>query len=60
MGSDEQSPLVSTEWLSEHLNDPNVQVMDVLGALSRYENDRGISFNDREGYLTYPAPSLRG
>jgi len=44
------SPLVSTEWLALHLDDPQMRVVDVRWR-SRYENGRGISFDDREGYL---------
>lgn len=43
------SPLVSTEWLAAHLNDPDIRVVDVRWR-SRYENGRGISFDDYEGY----------
>lgn len=43
------SPLVSTEWLSAHLVDPGIRIVDVRWR-SRYENGRGISFDDREGY----------
>jgi thiosulfate/3-mercaptopyruvate sulfurtransferase len=50
MRSDDQGPLVSTEWLAQHLNDPRLRVVDVRWR-SRYEKGRGISFDDREGYL---------
>ncbi len=43
------SPLVSVEWLAAHLNDPCVRVVDVRWR-SRYENGRGISFDDYDGY----------
>lgn len=49
------SPLVSTEWLAEHLDDPEVGVVEVRWR-SRYENGRGISFDDREGYLVGHIP----
>ena len=44
------SPLVTIEWLSAHLNHPNVRLVDVRWH-SRYENGRGISFDDHDGYL---------
>jgi thiosulfate/3-mercaptopyruvate sulfurtransferase len=50
MRPDKQAPLVSTEWLARHLNDPKLRVVDVRWR-SRYENGRGISFDDREGYM---------
>ncbi len=46
----EGSPLVTTEWLAQHLDDPSVRVVDVRWC-SRYENGRGISFDDHDGYL---------
>lgn len=49
------SPLVTTEWLAAHLNDPNLRVVDVRWR-SRYENGRGISFDDRDGYLAGHIP----
>ncbi len=49
------SPLVSTEWLSEHLNDESVRIVDVRWR-SRYENGRGISFDDYEGYVAGHIP----
>ena len=44
-----RSPLVSTEWLAAHLGDADVRVVDVRWR-SRFENGRGISFDDYEGY----------
>jgi thiosulfate/3-mercaptopyruvate sulfurtransferase len=55
MRSDQMSPLVSTEWLSRHLNDESVRIVDVRRR-SRYENGRGISFDDHEGYLAGHIP----
>lgn len=49
MSSDDQCPLISTEWLAQHLNDPTVRVVDVRWR-SRYENGRGVSFDDYDGY----------
>jgi len=46
---------VSTKWLSQHLNDDNVRIADVRWR-SRYENGRGISFDDHEGYLAGHIP----
>ena len=55
MHSDQTSPLVSTKWLSQHLNDDNLRIVDVRWR-SRYENGRGISFDDYEGYLAGHIP----
>lgn len=49
------SPLVSTEWLAAHLDDPDIRVVDVRWR-SRYENARGISFDDYEGYVAGHIP----
>ena len=49
------SPLVTTEWLAAHLNDPGVRVVDVRWH-SRYENGRGISLDDFDGYLAGHIP----
>jgi thiosulfate/3-mercaptopyruvate sulfurtransferase len=49
------SPLVSTEWLAAHLNDPNLRIVDVRWR-SRYENGRGISLDDYEGYVAGHIP----
>jgi thiosulfate/3-mercaptopyruvate sulfurtransferase len=48
-------PLVSTEWLAQHLDDPNIRIVDVRWR-SRYENGRGISFDDHEGYRSGHIP----
>jgi thiosulfate/3-mercaptopyruvate sulfurtransferase len=45
----DQSPLVSCAWLAAHLDDPRVCIVDVRWR-SRYENGRGITSDDREGY----------
>lgn len=55
MSSVEQSPLVSTEWLSEHVDDADLRIIDVRWR-SRYEDGRGISFDDHEGYLAGHVP----
>lgn len=49
------SPLVTTEWLAAHLDDPGLRVLDVRWR-SRYENGRGISFDDPEGYRSGHIP----
>ncbi len=49
------SPLVTTEWLAEHLTDPGLRIVDVRWR-SRFENGRGISFDDHEGYLVGHIP----
>lgn len=49
------TPLVTTEWLAAHLNDPGLRVVDVRWR-SRYENGRGISFDDPEGYRSGHIP----
>jgi len=47
--------LVFTEWLTAHLDDPDIRVVDVRWR-SRYENGRGISFDDYEGYVAGHIP----
>ena len=49
------TPLVTTEWLAAHINDPGLRVVDVRWR-SRYENGRGISFDDPEGYRSGHIP----
>jgi thiosulfate/3-mercaptopyruvate sulfurtransferase len=49
------SPLVSTDWLAAHLNDPGLRLIDARWSL-RYENGRGISFDDPDGYLAGHIP----
>lgn len=49
------SPLVSTEWLFDHLSDADLRVVDVRWR-SRYENGRGISLDDYDGYLAGHIP----
>lgn len=51
----ECSPLVTSEWLAGHLGDPGLRVVDVRWR-SRYENGRGISFDDYDGYLAGHIP----
>jgi thiosulfate/3-mercaptopyruvate sulfurtransferase len=49
------SPLVSCGWLAAHLHDPDVRVVDVRWR-SRYENGRGTSFDDYDGYAAGHIP----
>lgn len=49
------SPLVSTEWLAARLSDPGIRIVDVRWR-SRYENGRGISFDDHDGYRSGHIP----
>lgn len=49
------SPLVTTAWLAAHLDDPGVRIVDVRWR-SRYENGRGISLDDFDGYLAGHIP----
>lgn len=51
----ESSPLVATEWLASHLHDPRLRIVDVRWR-SRYENGRGISFDDPDGYSSGHIP----
>jgi thiosulfate/3-mercaptopyruvate sulfurtransferase len=55
MTSIADSPLVTTTWLAGHLNEPDVRVIDVRWQ-SRYENGRGISSDDYDGYLSGHIP----
>jgi thiosulfate/3-mercaptopyruvate sulfurtransferase len=55
MVADRPSPLVSTEWLARRLGDPSLRILDVRWR-SRYENGRGISFDDQDGYLAGHIP----
>ena len=53
----EAGPLVSTEWLAQHLGDRDLRVVNVRWR-SRYENGRGISFDDYQGYLDGHIPGV--
>jgi thiosulfate/3-mercaptopyruvate sulfurtransferase len=55
MTSINSSPLVTTTWLAAHQNEPEVRVIDVRWQ-SRYENGRGISLDDYDGYLSGHIP----
>ena len=48
-------PLVSVDWLAEHLDDPGVRIIDVPWK-SRYENGKGISLDDQDGYRAGHVP----
>ena len=56
MSSADGSPLVSTTWLAAHLGDPGVRIIDVRWQ-SRYENGRGTSFDDHDGYRAGHIPN---
>ena len=51
----DSSPLVTTEWLAAHLDDPCLRVVDVRWR-SSYVNGRGVSFDDPEGHLSGHIP----
>jgi thiosulfate/3-mercaptopyruvate sulfurtransferase len=51
----DNSPLVSTAWLANHLGDTGIRIIDVRWG-SRYENNRGISFDDYDGYSARHIP----
>lgn len=55
MSSVDSSPLVSTAWLAARQGDPEIRIIDVRWQ-SRYENGRGISFDDHEGYRASHIP----
>jgi thiosulfate/3-mercaptopyruvate sulfurtransferase len=55
MSVTDRFPLVSTNWLSAHLGDSGLRVIDVRWQ-SRYENGRGISLDDHDGYLAGHIP----
>lgn len=55
MAASETSPLISTEWLERHIDDPELRIVDVRWR-SRYEKDRGLSLDDYEGYLNGHIP----
>lgn len=48
--ADFPTPLVGTAWLADRLKDPDLRVVDVRWR-ARFENDRGISTDDHDGYL---------
>ena len=48
-------PLVCTKWLAAHLDDPKMRIVDTRWQ-SRYENGRGISFDDYDGYCAGHIP----
>ncbi|MBS0250885.1 MAG: sulfurtransferase [Proteobacteria bacterium] len=49
------SPLVNTQWLSEHLDDPAVRIVDARWC-ARFENGRGTSVDNRDAYLAGHIP----
>ena len=50
-----ESPLVSVAWLADHLEDPEVRIIDVRWT-SRYENGKGVSLDDLDGYRSGHIP----
>jgi thiosulfate/3-mercaptopyruvate sulfurtransferase len=55
MKLDRSSPLVTADWLAAHLEDSDVRIVDVRWR-SQYENGRGISVDDHDGYLAGHIP----
>lgn len=53
--SNAASPLVSVDWLAANLDRPDIRIVDVRWT-SRYENGKGISLDDPDGF-TVPAIS---
>jgi len=49
------SPLVDTTWLADHLNDPDLHIIDVRWKF-REENGKGVAFDDRTEFLTEHIP----
>ena len=46
---------MSVDWLAEHLDDPGVRILDVRWK-SRYENGKGVSLDDPDGYRAGHVP----
>ncbi len=55
MNNFDESPLVITEWLVPHLVDPRIRIVDVRWK-SRFENGRGIGFDDFEEFMNGQIP----
>ena len=55
MDPPDASPLVQTAWLADHLDHPDVRVVDVRWR-AQYEAGRGISADDKAGYLAGHIP----
>ncbi len=55
MHQPDASPLVQTAWLADHLDHPDVRVVDVRWQ-AQYEAGRGISADDEAGYLAGHIP----
>jgi thiosulfate/3-mercaptopyruvate sulfurtransferase len=53
--SNSQSPFVSVDWLADRIDDPSVRIIDVRWK-SRYENGKGISLDDPDGYRACHIP----
>jgi thiosulfate/3-mercaptopyruvate sulfurtransferase len=56
MSAEGEFPLANTEWLSKNLDRPDLRIVDVRWC-SRYENGRGISFDDHDAYLAGHIPN---
>lgn len=50
-----RSPLVSTDWLDQHIDDPNLRIIDARWR-SSVENEKGVSLDDRLGYINGHIP----
>lgn len=55
MNLSDQSQLVSTSWLFDHLSAPDLRIIDVRWR-ARFEKNGGISVDDHEGYLAGHIP----
>ncbi|MAG37499.1 MAG: sulfurtransferase [Dehalococcoidia bacterium] len=51
----DSAPLVQTAWLADHLDHPDMRMVDVRWR-ARYEAGRGISADDEAGYLAGHIP----
>jgi len=53
--ADQLSPLVSTEWLSDHLDDADLRIVDVCWKF-RDEDGRGVAYDDDGDFLREHIP----
>jgi len=49
MAENDLSPIVSTEWLARHMDNPDLRIIDVRWKF-REENGKGVGYDDLEGY----------
>lgn len=49
------SPIVSTQWLASHMDNPDLRIIDVRWKF-REENGKGVGYDDHEGYLEAHIP----